>query len=1393
MEEVSRPYTRRVIPISEIFESARQLLLPAPAEPAPSPHISDYEEALAATAYPYDEDMQQDEAPPPTPQQQQPEEHMVDDGAAEIDEYFHNLPAQNDLPMQTIIQQTMPGYLGTGLSFDTQIYRPDLAPYALSIGARIAGTSFDNPEVNNGPAYHALRSALTGSALPHREFLNLKIVWGAARGGNYTEDPQNLRFYILTENQQGRVTQPALRIVLYRWVYAGAHAVPSGGTRWAGVALTVVSLHNIGILQLRLTPPAPHDNGDLWWYYIQTALEAFRPVNPPTARYRVFVVFRTTPLNTPGIKWHTAATFTWRVTIAETDVTDGFDGLSAAVRQKLQEWANNHERYTSENPAGVDNLAGTLSYVDVFIRNDNLRMGCIDKVMSGYYNLLRWKSIWLPNTNKNSNDCFFACINRLFPEHTIETLRAMAQCPGKKMVTGPQVERVATELGVVITIYRKTRAEPGDPCRFTVYAKYGLKAVNQNLLEALSLIVSENTTATTSRALPPQAEEIREVNLWEQDNHCALILDKRALRSEFCIYCGKAFKTGSLEAHYNQCKYCTVCRSSWWDNGKKPHTCNANQLAYNAMLLDKNMGSTKWVQRGGYEKCVEPGKNTNEKEDLSGENVAFADFETFRPADSPVEVVYAGCLSYKTESSATTRSSCSNSNNTEYDPDTDMEGYEMFLSKGPDTISDFVNNLSVWSNKLYGARDKLIGQNRSRPGKKAKNAAEVIGTLVMYNGSRFDSFFLLNELVKRGIQIEDLALSNGAILSFKMFGNLRVFDLCRFTIASLRQACKDFGCETGKGEFDHRKIRSWEDVTLHQAEWGPYLIRDVISMQELYFRFSNMFFRTFRINIKSRFTISQTAYEFWTTTIDSAALNLTIPPLNIDRFFRRGVYGGMSLPQKQYFHSRDFTAEEVEKVVIKSKIDNTGRYLDEEADIEAEFLKKPIGDYLVDTDVVSLYPTAMKQDFPTGSMVYTTEGEKLTELWGAVEEWVALGIKPMATFIAEVDMLVPKDLVCVPLPRKKKDGSGVKWDLKDITRQVYTSVDLYRALVRGYKIKSVHSAVYWETQAKVFEKYVDQIAEMKKKAKKGTAMYTIAKLMLNALYGKTIMKPILDQSAIIYNEEDLHKFCLEAKLSTLVVLGDPEERVKGDILYWSGPAFVAGEKLQPHKACNKPSQMGAFVLSWSRYIMDEGVTAIDGWKDIDKTFYYRDTDSSVVHSSQLHSLREKFGKDFGCLDYDVQGRIVEYCSIGPKAYIFCYQGADGRLFYHKRCKGISPTQWYKMNMELFIDMMENHTTFECKGDDTNPYIGFKRIRDHVNSKQAEKGITPFSIRIEDMTRTVNKTPFTKRNRILLDETTPRPDYATLPIGYNTSVDLHQVDLASIYCTCDLCKKLGYIV
>ena len=84
-------------------------------------------------------------------------------------------------------------------------------------------------------------------------------------------------------------------------------------------------------------------------------------------------------------------------------------------------------------------------------------------------------------------------------------------------------------------------------------------------------------------------------------------------------------------------------------------------------------------------------------------------------------------------------------------------------------------------------------------------------TISAYNGSGFDFYFLIDKLTNMGINVTNIILTNGKVMSFQ-FGENKVFDLYLFIMTSLDKACKSFNIKNAKSSFDHTKIKNWDDV-----------------------------------------------------------------------------------------------------------------------------------------------------------------------------------------------------------------------------------------------------------------------------------------------------------------------------------------------------------------------------------------------------------------------------------------------------------------------------------------------------------------------------------------------------------------------------------------------------
>jgi DNA polymerase elongation subunit (family B) len=114
------------------------------------------------------------------------------------------------------------------------------------------------------------------------------------------------------------------------------------------------------------------------------------------------------------------------------------------------------------------------------------------------------------------------------------------------------------------------------------------------------------------------------------------------------------------------------------------------------------------------------------------------------------------------------------------------------------SVGDHKNvNISYGKNCMDSLVDHLLTVNEK--------------VICAYNGSGFDFYLLLNQLKDRGVEIKNIIMFNGSILSFK-FGEdgkeNKVFDLYKFINDNLKDACEAYKIENKKMEFDVLKIKS---------------------------------------------------------------------------------------------------------------------------------------------------------------------------------------------------------------------------------------------------------------------------------------------------------------------------------------------------------------------------------------------------------------------------------------------------------------------------------------------------------------------------------------------------------------------------------------------------------
>jgi DNA polymerase elongation subunit (family B) len=587
-----------------------------------------------------------------------------------------------------------------------------------------------------------------------------------------------------------------------------------------------------------------------------------------------------------------------------------------------------------------------------------------------------------------------------------------------------------------------------------------------------------------------------------------------------------------------------------------------------------NLRRRMWVSRMSGKRIVINNEKALRDEPFDCNKMLYYDLETFRPEDTDAITPYAASWY------------C------------DGKYYQKY---GENSWNDFVNFLLTKQDKIVCA----------------------------YNGAGFDFHFLMNEMIMRGMDVKDTIINNGRILSFTFGEKMRCWDLCLFTLSSLKDACKDFKVsdDNTKTEFDHFKIKSWEDVHKYRDEVEPYIKRDVLGMKEVFEKFSAMVYDLFKVHMTEFITLSAMSYAIWTQSVKEI---LELPDTTKYEFIRESLYGGRTYPMV-----REFTSKHYYDIVENQ--DDPAKLKD---------IYKTMDDWIFNADVTSLYPTAMVNfEYPVGHSKWVSES--------------MVDVNNLQCGIYDVEIETNKNLIVPILPTKMGNG-GISWDLYD-RRGVYTSTDLQNALKFGYKITKVHKGLVWEKTANIFNEYIQKCYKIKSENEDNPVLRQVGKILMNALYGKMLERARFEENKFCNNINDVYLFTRDFDTTDIQFIKDKVVMIG-----------IPKDKSISDDRVRKPSQVGTFILSFSRRIMLNAMTAI--CPTLDKHFFtYTDTDSLHIHASTLPGLKEKgwLEKGLGNLSDDAKGgKIFREINLAPKLYMYLCLMPDGKIKNVMKSKGI---------------------------------------------------------------------------------------------------------------------------
>ena len=614
----------------------------------------------------------------------------------------------------------------------------------------------------------------------------------------------------------------------------------------------------------------------------------------------------------------------------------------------------------------------------------------------------------------------------------------------------------------------------------------------------------------------------------------------------------------------------------------------------------------------------------------------------------------------------------------------------------------------------YAVGIKCAGQYVQYYGEKTmEKFIEYIGQckdkiFVGYNSCRFDNYFLVNSLNKYGIKCADMIISSGRILRLNFGNNNSVWDINLFINGSLKKACESFNCVNRKGEVEHNDINSWEMVEKLRSEIEPYLEKDILCLEELYEKFSQQYYNDYQLNVINFYTICQSCFYWWSCVRPDELI--TIPDEKKYKFIREATYGARVQPFQEQYKSKLYDD------IINGKI------------TYEELLKS--GEFNFNADVRSLYPSAMK-GIKYDNIEVKTQYPMSGEVWIEKPENAKKAFEAGFQGFYEVSYKCPKNII-TPILEKKENGA-LKWNLLDGCG-VYAFPSLNLAVQEGYEVEFKRALIYRKS-GNPFEDVVEKIFNKKATAKKegNKVQELISKLMINSLYGKFNQKPSTDKTLVIDNLIDYANFVNEYELKTFEIIENENGFVS---------LIVGGEKRNIENEINKPSQIGAYILSWSKVIMYKYFKLLG--LNMNHGCSYTDTDSLHIHGEIYKKALELklIGSNLGQLANDCEndGLIIREINLGPKNYMYEYIDKNGKIYSNEnaitKCKGIRGDSLdYKFYEEEISDNIIPRNMFENKNE--CEFMSFKKR--HLKIENKNKNVFErFSVQKTTIKRQFNK-------------------------------------------------------
>lgn len=360
---------------------------------------------------------------------------------------------------------------------------------------------------------------------------------------------------------------------------------------------------------------------------------------------------------------------------------------------------------------------------------------------------------------------------------------------------------------------------------------------------------------------------------------------------------------------------------------------------------------------------------------------------------------------------------------------------------------------------------------------------------------------------------------------------------------------------------------------------------------------------------------------------------------------------------------------------------------------------------LSDFDAVSLYPSAMSRlgGYLKGKpkVITTTDYETLKTYDGYFVEIVVNEVNKKRAF---------------PL-MSYKNAEGIRNFTNDMKgKTMYVDKIMLEDIIEYHDIKFdiIRGYYYDEGRNMKLKQIIEKLFNERLKAKKNkNPIQVVYKLMMNASYGKTLIKPFSEDTKIMSFKKALP--FIERQYNKIKSIDILSTKTWGELEDFDKLKIKVEEPISEHFN-NAPC--GCEVLSMSKRIMNEVMNTAE---DYDFKIFYQDTDSMHCNMDDIKKLaltyamkygRELIGKGMGQFHSDFESEILkgeiyacESVFLGKKCYIDKLTDGEttddqGNLIYdyHVRMKGMNKRGIIHRANEVPDDLPDDVTKEDYGGD-----------------------------------------------------------------------------------------------